>query len=224
MAWISLSYVLDETTFSYGNGGGPQFEPLNAISNGDSANVTAIRTHSHIGTHVDFPKHFLDDAATGDTYATDRFVFNQPACIDIEEGCAMVTISELEKGMVDIELSSETDFLIMRTGLWKCRNDDRFWNDYPGIAAETAAWLRERLPSLKAIGLDTISLSSWNNRAEGRISHREYLGRDIWIVEDMDLSAVSAQTQFRQLILAPMLFRKCDGAPSFILADVKPAG
>jgi|TARA_B100000315_G_scaffold247539_1_gene276348 kynurenine formamidase len=45
---------------------------------------------------------------------------------------------------------------------------------YPGIDAEIGFWLRENR-SIKMLGLDFISLSSYAHRKEGRRAHRAFL-------------------------------------------------
>src|SRR5687767_14435305 len=56
--------------------GNPDFElqPLKRIADGGSSNVSRLILGTHTGTHVDAPRHFLDDGAAVDTLPLDLLV------------------------------------------------------------------------------------------------------------------------------------------------------
>ena len=66
------------------------------------------------------------------------------------------------------------------------------------------------------IGFDTISFSSMTDRMIGREAHREILGRNIRIVEDMKLDLVVFP--ITQVHAFPLLIEGADGAPVTIIA------
>jgi len=69
---------------------------------------------------------------------------------------------------------------------------------------------------LKEVGIDWISISSYQNRLVGRNAHRAFLdpkGRNspIAIIEDMDLSG--NLSKLKQLFVFPLRLKSLDSAP-----------
>ena len=65
--------------------------------------------------------------------------------------------------------------------------------------------------------MDTISLTSYQNRVLGRESHRKFLGEnDILLVEDMNLKNLNSQPV--ELMCFPILIKEVDGCPVTIIA------
>ena len=52
----------------------PSFERTVSIANGGVCNLTVFRQCAHNGTHVDAPKHFLDDGKAVDELDLDRMI------------------------------------------------------------------------------------------------------------------------------------------------------
>jgi len=73
------------------------------------------------------------------------------------------------------------------------------------------------------IGFDSISVSSFANRMLGREAHKAFLNpeKPILLLEDMDLREVNKNTNFKEIIVAPMRIAKCDGLPCTIFAKIK---
>ncbi len=77
-------------------------------------------------------------------------------------------------------------------------------------------FLKKKLPNLRAIGFDFISISSLKNRKEGRKAHREFLKDDILIIEDMKLSDLKDRPD--SILVSPLFIDKADGSPVSIWA------
>jgi kynurenine formamidase len=92
----------------------------------------------------------------------------------------------------------------------------------PVFHPELADFLRYRFSSLRAIGFDAISISSWTDRMLGRIAHRAFLGGNtpILLIEDMDLSQINRSTVVSSAIVAPLLVSGTDASPCTIIAEV----
>ena len=93
-------------------------------------------------------------------------------------------------------------------------------DNYPGFAPILANKLREKFPNLKVIGMDFISLTSYQNRELGREAHRMFLGGDrpILLVEDMDLSKIMNSP--KSISCLPLLINGLDGSPVTIIASI----
>jgi kynurenine formamidase len=210
-----LSYFLDKETPIYGGSKGIDINPLSQISNGDSANTCELRLHNHSGTHIDFPKHFILNGKVSNDYHADFWIFNKPYVIKLK--CEFDQLIDFRKN--DIEsIPNETDFLIVNTGFHKRRGEREYWFNNPGFTPDSAKKIRMRCPNLRILGMDTISLTSYQNREIGRISHKEYLNKhDILIVEDINLNDVD--NEITKIYCFPMLVKGIDGAPVTIIAE-----
>ena len=123
------------------------------------------------------------------------------------------TLSELKK-------DTSVELLILNTKNHRNRGTNLFWKKYPGFHPNSAAHLKEIYPNLRALGMDTISLSSPDFREEGRQAHKAFLSREILLIEDMNLSKLSPSSKIQSLTVAPLIFERCDGAPCTIFAEV----
>lgn len=219
-----LSHYLSNSTPAYaGSQNDISIEQASCICGGDSSNTMRISLKNHIGTHIDLPRHFDKEGKILNDYTADQWIFNKVQLIDLPvEKDHMITISDIE-GKVD----SSIEFLIIKTGFEKNRNNDFYWNSNPGFLPEVGTYLREKFPNLRAIGFDFISLSSFKNRPTGRLAHKKFLveslpGSPILIVEDMKLSELKSSPS--SLIVAPLLINEADGIPVTIFSsEVKPA-
>lgn len=217
---IFLSYILDENTPSYGNRDAFTIDENSQIINGVGANTSSWAfTNNHIGTHMDTPFHFFNDGKKTEDYMAEEFCFYK--IFLLEKNCTrgdLINLSNKELGLIPIDI----DFLIIKTGFAKFRELDKYHNDNPGLQASLADKLRKRFSNLKCIGFDFISLTSWNHREHGRLSHKSFLGNpgNFLIVEDMDLNNVDIKTQFKSLILAPLRTSDGNGGPVTIIADI----
>ncbi len=220
MKWVYLSYELSSDLSMYGNGQRIEIKQERSIAKGDTSNNTSLSLPAHYGTHIDYPFHFGKDGTTGSEYSADFFVFGnvQHAEIDPNKESLLIEFSDLKFD----ELNSQCDFLIVKTGMSSKREHEDYWNRNFGFAPGIANDLRKAMPNLRAIGFDSISLTSYQHREDGRVAHREFLlDNKILIVEDMDLLNYSAETVVERLIVAPLRFSQADGSPVTVMALVK---
>lgn len=210
-----LSHFLDEHTPLYGGAKGVSIIPDRDISNGDTANTKLVTLHNHSGTHIDFPNHFFVDGKKSNHYQANFWVFENPYIIDKlcnTDEIIDFTVKEL------FQIPPNTDFLIVNTGFHKYRNEERFWKNNPGFSPFLAAKLKDRCKSLRVLGMDSISLTAFQNRELGRAAHRAFLGEhNILIVEDMNLTQLDFSPT--KLMCAPLLLNNVDGAPVTIIAE-----
>lgn len=210
-----LSYYLDDKTPIYGGDSGINIIKLNDISKGDTANTKRISLHNHSGTHIDFPNHFLQDGKFSSDYSADFWIFNNPYVIKISPVEDEIIL--LNKSLIST-IPKQTDFLILNTGFYKFRGSKKFWNNNPGISPNLAKLLKIQCPDLRVLGMDTISLTSYQNRTLGRESHRKFLGENnILLVEDMNLENLKSQPT--KLMCFPILIKEVDGCPVTIIAE-----
>lgn len=207
---------MDDNTPLYGGEYGVKMQSLRSIENGDTANTKLLEFCNHSGTHIDFPNHFSIQGKVVENYDANFWSFNSPHFIEIE--AIDNQIINLTKEQIHA-IPQNVDFLILKTGFSKYRNEDRYWKSNPGIAPELADKLKFWCPNLRVLGMDIISLTSFGNRPLGRISHNKFLiDNDILIVEDMYLDNLISQP--KNIYCLPILRKGLDGSPVTIIAEV----
>ena len=215
---IWLSHVLSEDTPGYAGNQGFWAEPDKQLCCGDSCNSTSIKMSNHIGSHVDAPLHFVADGKATEAYSPDDWIFDKVVVFDVPMGLGEVLTSDKIAPLLG--LMDDADLVLFKTGFGDMRATDDYWGHPPAYAPELAAFLKEKLPSIEAIGMDSISLSSLDHREMGREAHKEFLGRNIRIFEDLDFTKISATTDIKQIIALPLRFENSDGAQCTIMASL----
>jgi kynurenine formamidase len=212
-----LSYAYEEKNPAYGQGLIPlEFKQCKSITCGDSCNTYDFTMNNHLGTHIDAPAHFFNEGQSISQIDPNKLCFDHPALVDIEieEGTYLVCPKHL-KGNIDPNI----DLLIIRTGSYKKRQEDVYCKEGFGMSAELGEFLRENFKNLRAILLDTVSLSSFQNREEGRRSHKVFLNPEspLFIIEDADLSILEEVDVPDRVIVAPLLLGFADSAPCTVM-------
>jgi kynurenine formamidase len=240
MNYIYLSYGLTENS--------PVYKGLENISiihnstipeNGYNTHIISLENHS--GTHVDAPAHFLEDGKCISEYGVEELIFDKVLFIEIpRKGGEEINVEDLKntdkilyKGVDNVKKGlnyklAETDFLIIRTGFYKYRqeNSEKYLTQNPGLNPDLIEYLRENFPSIRAIGMDCISVSSFGNPDIAIKTHQnafiksEKYGEPLLLVEDMDLSAISTEDGIKKLFLIPWQIEGVDSAPCTVIVEV----
>lgn len=220
MKLIYLSYYLDADTPFYGGEESFQIESVRSMAAGDVCNTSRWSFLNHAGTHVDLPRHFSFDGKCLHEYPPDYWIFSKVALIDVS-GCLPVSVVGTEL-LEDIHFAPDIELLLIKTGSGAFRGTATYWQAGPVFRPELADYLRSKLRSLRAIGFDAISVSSWNDRVTGRSAHCSFLGgiSPILLIEDVNLTLLDASQQILKVTVAPLLVREADAAPCTIIAEV----
>jgi arylformamidase len=215
---VWLSHALTENTPAYGGGKGMEIRSEKQIRCGDTCNTSQWILSSHVGTHVDAQKHFIDDGLTVDQYEPHEWIFIKPyiVYVMVNDG-EIIGVEHLERSNIS---SLDVDLLIIRTGYEKFREKQRYWEQQPAYAPELAEYLGRRFASFSAIGMDTLSISSLQHRALGREAHRAFLEKGYRIFEDLHLRDIPAKTLIKVFAM-PLRIMQSDGAPCTIIGMFK---
>ena len=150
-------------------------------------------------------------------YPAEFWEFNEIEMVDLSgeiDDCQIISHE-----FFDAVENNKTDLLLIKTGYGTFRGTDRYTLTPPGLGSDLALFFRKKFPKLRCIGMDLISVSSYNNREEGRKAHHAFLnpheGEPILLIEDMKLDTNSS---FNKVIVAPLLIDNADGAPCTVLA------
>jgi arylformamidase len=186
--------------------GNPEFElqPIKRIADGGSSNVSKLVLGTHTGTHVDAPKHFLDDGATADQLRLEILI--GPAhVIDIATRGA-ITEQDLASAGVDGD-----DRVLIKTGNSALWTTHTFHQDYAHLTEGGARYLADR--GVKLVGVDYLSVEQY--KKPGAPAHRALLSRNIVIIEGLNLSGVEAGVY--DMYCLPLPIVGGDGAPARVV-------
>ena len=190
---------------------------ISDMKQGAATNSLRLSLNNHLGTHIDFPRHFFRDGRTWDDYPPEHFFFRRPLVghVPLTEGRCLIV-----EDLKIIEADPEADLLLLKTDYGRFYELERYWNDNPGLGPEAAAWLKSRFPGLRALGVDFISINAHRNKDAGRAAHRLLLSPpEVLIIEDMNLEPL-AGARPNWVLAAPLPVAGADGAPVTVLADL----
>lgn len=218
---VWLSHSINNNTPLYGG----RVENLkiyktSSIKDGKIANDTKLETTVHIGTHIDMPYHFYEDGQTIEDFDIDFWFFKKPLFIEFKPDDFVIK-DELIKILEDIKNDSY-DILIIKTGICAFREKEIFWKENYGFAPEVYEYLVKQFPQIRVIGFDSISISSWQDRALGKVAHKAFLNpeKPILILEDMDLNNINSDIKLKNILISPLRIEKCDGLPCTVFGEI----
>ena len=215
--YIWLSHELSPDTPAYGGGTAFKIEDDKNINCGDSCNTVSLKLSNNIGSHVDAPKHFINDGMSIEQYSPNDWIFTQPLLLDVKfDSDNIVLVEHIEAAIPNSQV--DADFVLLRTGAELYRDKERFWKSPPGFSPEIYSYLQNRFPSFSAIGMDTIS--SFAHRELGREAHRVFLGAGIRVFEDLKLKDIKSSSKLHSITALPLRFFSGDGAPITIIGQL----
>jgi kynurenine formamidase len=195
-----------------------------AFSPPEDGFVTHVSFITHIGTHVDAPRHFREDGQTVDQVPPDRWLGEGPVMAIPKDALGEVTAADLEATGMEVRPG---DIVAINTG-WHHRyvgpGVDRegaieYMERGPGLCAESAAWLVERGVVTVMIDAPAIDSAVHMPYGDGTLeSHRTLFAQNIPAVEGLggELDAVSGRRCL--LSCAPVRYKGGDAFPLRALA------
>ena len=123
-------------------------------------NGSVLSVYLHHGTHVDAPWHYMGgDAPTIDQVPIENFIYERPLLFDIpvEEKNALISVEQLKKYGGALY---RADLLIFNTHYYLKRGSNfmDYAEGFPALSPEAAEFIREELPLVKAVAIDTLSI------------------------------------------------------------------
>lgn len=186
------------------------------MNNGGVANNSRVNISLHTGTHVDMPLHFYADGQDINAFDADFWFFEKPLFVDVEPTDYVIK-DELISKLNEIE-DGGFDCIIVRTGFDRADEDNADKN--PGFHESLADYIREKYKSVRLFGMDTLSVSSFQNRPEGRKAHKAFLNpeKPLILLEDMKLDIENID-MISRLIILPVRFDGCDAMPCTVVGE-----
>jgi arylformamidase len=182
-------------------------ERVSSVGQGAEFNISRLELGTHTLTHVDPPRHMIDQDLSVDRIPLEVLI--GPALV-IEPRPHKNLITATDLGQLGIR---DTERLLIKT-----RNSD-FWMggpyefemDFISLSKDAARWLVDK--GIKLLGVDYLSVEPFD-AAEPKV-HRTLLEGGVIIVEGLNLSQVSEGRY--QLICLPLKVRDGDGAPARVV-------
>jgi kynurenine formamidase len=205
---IILSKQIHEETITYGNQKSFTTSIIKSKEKGDSCNEVKLDFRLHSSTHVDFPYHFIDNGKKGEDFP----YFNRYTGVEVINLIELKSLLYLEESKREVNL--HIDCLLLN---FKSAEIDSFKRNC-GLSLVASHTLLNLYPKLKAIMLNTLSISSLNNRFEGRAVHQFILNKNILIYEDCDFSKITS-TPINSINVFHVFGGSLDGSPCIIYID-----
>jgi arylformamidase len=198
--WIDISVPLYSGMVHWPGDRPVRIRRTQQMVRGDACNLSSLSMSSHVGTHVDAPRHCLRRGKTIDELRFGALI--GPARVVAIEHPKAIAAEELRPARV-----GRGERILFKTRNSKrCWNRDRFVSDFVYLAKDAARLLAER--GVLCVGIDYLSI----DRTETTEVHRLLLGAGVWIIEGLNLSAVKPGSY--ELVCLPLRIQDGDGAPA----------
>lgn len=201
----------------------PQFQTFTSIRSGDINNQTIVTLFTHGGSHVDAPYHFCEAGESIDRIKLDDFIFSKALLVDVPSQKGGRICAEQLKEEEGIE---SADLLMLHMGYsrhWK--NESVYRDDFPALTFDAARYLREELPNLKAIALDTLSVDGTDGFNTGFANHHALLDvredglRPLLIYECIDFTSILGRKGYCKVYGIPLRLQGLDASPVTMVAE-----
>jgi arylformamidase len=183
---------------------GLKLEQYESMDKGAHYNATLISSSVHLGTHVDAPRHFLNDGSTVEQLSLE--VLTGPCYVtQLPDGIDAITAEVLDR----TEITSEMKRVLFGTSnshYW-ARGESKFQTDFVAITEDGAEWLVKR--GMQLVGIDYLSIAPYD---ESIPTHTVLLKAGVVVVEGLNLSNI--MRGFYDLYCLPLKIAGSDGAPA----------
>ena len=202
--WIDISYGLSNGMIHWPMSPiYPHIDLAHHPSKGNIVTMMQLNINVHNGTHVDAPRHFIEDGTSIDQMPLDTII-GPARIIEIKDN---ESIKPEELATYNIQPGERILFKTRNSSLYKL---GKFVEDYVYITDEGANFLRDKKVSV--VGLDYLAVGTIKDKDSLIAVHKILLGSGIWIIEAIDLSAVEAGNY--EIICLPILLKDGDAGPA----------
>jgi len=220
MKTVILSYPIENNSPHYIGTTKPSLEPITQIKKFDDYNTYKITVGNHSGTHIDAPKHYVDSGKSIIDYSPEDLTFKNPIVLD----CPKKPYTLIDVEDIDETDLNKCDCLLFKTGFGNYRKTDlqKYLTKSPGISVETVAWIRKNHPQIRCLGIDTISISRYDDAENAKETHitgfktGTYYGEPLLFIEDMNLN-FDENLKLREIMVIPWQIKGVDSAPCTVI-------
>jgi arylformamidase len=185
-----------------------EIEIYSDIKKGAASNNSKITCGVHTGTHMDAPKHFIENGAGIDKFNLDTLI-GPCRVIDVP-----ARISAISKEFLEPLNIKNGDRILFKTknSEWINNGDRNFHNDYVCVNPEAAKYMVEK--GVVLVGIDYLSIEGYH---VGHDTHEALLEKGVIIIEGLNLFNVTAGAY--KLIALPVKIKDSNGAPARVILE-----
>jgi arylformamidase len=178
---------------------------------------TVIMLNTHIGTHIDAPRHFYADGASVSEIPLDRIVMREAVVLDVSHKAAGqgVTAEDLERtnvrpgpGQIAVIKTSWTD---------RAFGKPEFWNETIHLEPSVGEWVERQ--GVSAVAMDCFPEKPFwlmtLTPAERGANHKRWLKAGIPMIQM--LTALDRIAPKFILVALPLNLQGMDGAPARVI-------
>ena len=175
--------------------------------------ITSIRLGSHMGTHMDAPRHFFPNGKSLGDISPETFI-GSAVCLDKSDTQDEINITADE---LDVLARLRPKWLFIFTGHDKFWGQERYFSNHPYASK---IMIRELLKTrIAGIGVDTPSIDAADAGNDGYPNHHLWLGAGRLAIENLcGLYQLPTETVIE--IYALPLNIDADGAPVRVLVKL----
>jgi arylformamidase len=199
MRFIDLSVAINQRIPVYPGDPAIRIEPVGVLSQ-DGYEDHFVSLGTHVGTHIDAPRHMITGGRALSEYPPGRFIGRGVLVAGFQ--LAAVERADVQPG----------DIVLCRTDMSKRYREPVYFEDYPVMSEQVADYLIAKQPSM--VGVDTCSVDN----QDGFPIHKKLLAADILIIENLTNLAELAEKAFK--VYALPLKLELDGAPARVVAEL----
>jgi len=173
---------------------------LEEIKNPNGIVLTKISMGSHTGTHLDMPKHILQNGESLDFLNLDKVIGE----------CVVLDFTNIDEkiSLNDIKNKELKPIVLIKT---KNSFDKEFNENFIYLTEEAINYFIAK--GAQSLGVDSLTIDKFNSKDAP--NHSLLLKKNIVIFENLDLSKVKEGEYF--FIGLPLKIKNCDGAPSRVI-------
>ncbi len=201
MKIVDISWPITPDMTTYKNVHPMQIESLKTYAH-DLVAETVLTMHTHTGTHIDMPSHFIESGATSTQY-------------DLAQCCGICQVIDMtscrdsitEKDIREHTLASKATIVLLKTSNSELPSIGPFEPAFVYLAASGAAYLASK--NITAVGIDYLGIE----RADpDHATHKTLLSRGIAIIEGLRLAHVVPGVY--TLICLPLAVQNVEAVPA----------
>jgi len=181
----------------------------------DGYNLSQVIISSHVGTHIDAPKHFLENGKTLDKFSLNNLI-KKAILLDFSHKKAKELITRKEIEEFDEKIKPGLA-VIIRTDWSKTFPSHEFGYDGPNVSTEAVEYFVEK--EISILGVEPPTLN-WEDNPN---SHKKLLSAEILLVEGLT-NLGKIKTDAFKFYAIPLNIRDIDGFPVRAFAEVDDGG
>ena len=204
---IDLTHVLFDGLEAFPGNLNVSYKPMHEIKTG-GYRVGELHMDGHTGTHLDVPRHVFPEGRTLDKLDLSKCIGPAFKVKLPKNKGEEITINDLKSYESKIK---EIQRLVLATGWSEKFGTSDFYEDYPGISADTASWLVDL--GVELIGIEQPSV----HFSKGLEVHHIFLKGEVVVIEALAWPGKIPKDEF-EIICLPLSIRDGDGSPTRVVA------